>query len=175
VFRKQLIVFAGAVMGFPVIFLVWDHAAQLSARVTVPADNAASRLAYAAHWLILPGLTLLAGIVAAGRRGFIADAIDGTRTPANHGLEINLRYNQNTLEQTVLVAIAWGAMAPLLPRDELVLIPAMAFLFAFGRITFWIGYLLHPLGRAFGMVLTAAPTLAAYVWLVSHAWRAQVP
>jgi hypothetical protein len=118
---------------------------------------------------------LLAGIVAAGRRGFIADAIDGTRTPANHGLEINLRYNQNTLEQTVLVAIAWGAMAPLLPRDELVLIPAMAFLFAFGRITFWIGYLLHPLGRAFGMVLTAAPTLAAYVWLVSHAWRAQVP
>ena len=174
-FRKQLIAFAGAVMGFPVIFLVWDHAAQLSARVTVPADNAASRLAYAAHWLILPGLTLLAGIVAAGRRGFIADAIDGTRTPANHGLEINLRYNQNTLEQTVLVAIAWGAMAPLLPRDELVLIPAMAFLFAFGRIAFWIGYLLHPLGRAIGMVLTVAPTLAAYVWLVSHAWHAQVP
>src|ERR1700691_815171 len=100
--------FAGAVMGFPVIFLVWDHAAQLSARVTVPADNAASRLAYAAHWLILPGLTLLAGIVAAGRRGFIADAIDGTRTPANHGLEINLRYNLNTLEQVALAAIAWS-------------------------------------------------------------------
>jgi len=116
---------------------------------------------------------LLAGIIAAGRRGFIADAIEGTRTPANHGLEINLRYNQNTLEQTVLAAIAWGAMAPTLPRDALVVIAMMAFLFAFGRIAFWIGYLLHPLARAFGMVLTALPTIAAYVWLLQHAWRAQ--
>ena len=174
-FRKQLIAFAGAVTAFPVILLVWQHAAQLFARVTLPADDAASRLAYAAHWLILPGLTLLAGVIGAGRRGFFADAIDGTRTPANHGLEINLRYNKNTLEQTVLVVIAWGAMAPLLPRDELVLIPAMAFLFAFGRIAFWIGYLLHPLARAFGMVLTVAPTLAAYVWLASHAGHAQFP
>jgi hypothetical protein len=35
-------------------------------------------------------------------------------------------------------------------------------------ITFWIGYLLHPLARAFGMVLTVLPTLAAYLWLL---WR----
>lgn len=116
---------------------------------------------------------MLAGIIAAGRRGFIADAIEGTRTPANHGLEINLRYNQNTLEQTVLAAIAWGARAPILPRDALVLIAMMAFLFAFGRIAFWIGYLLHPLARAFGMVLRALPTITAYVWLLQHAWRAQ--
>jgi hypothetical protein len=173
VIRKQLIVFLGAAAGFLVVGLVWQHAAQLFARVARPADDTASRLAYVAHWLILPGLTLLAGIVAAGRRGFIADAIDGTRTPASHSLEINLRYNQNTLEQTVLAAIAWGAMAPILPRDALVLIAMMAFLFAFGRIAFWIGYSLHPLARAFGMVLTALPTLAAYAWLVRHAWHAQ--
>jgi len=97
VIRKQLIVFLGAAAGFLVVGLVWQHAAQLFARVARPADDTASRLAYVAHWLILPGLTLLAGIVAAGRRGFIADAIDGTRTPASHSLEINLRYNQNTL------------------------------------------------------------------------------
>jgi MAPEG family len=141
--------------------------------VTLPADDTASRLAYAAHWLILPGVTLLAGIIAAGRRGFIADAIDGTRTPSSHSLEINLRYNQNTLEQTLLAAVAWAALAVVLARDELGLIPVMAFLFAFGRITFWIGYLLHPLVRAFGMVLTALPTIAAYVWLVWHAWDAR--
>jgi hypothetical protein len=46
-------------------------------------------------------------------------------------------------------------------------------LFAFGRVAFWIGYLLHPLARAFGMVVTALPTLAAYAWLVRHAWQAQ--
>jgi hypothetical protein len=66
-------------------------------------------------------------------------------------------------------------MAPVLPRGELVLLPAMAFLFALGRIAFWIGYLLHPLARAFGMVLTVAPTLVAYLWLALHAWHAQVP
>jgi hypothetical protein len=170
VIRKQLIVLLGATAGFVVVGLVWQHAPLLFAHVAIPADDPASRLAYVAHWLILPGLTLLAGIIAAGRRGFIADAIDGTRTPANHGLD--LRYNQNTLEQAVLAAIAWGAMAPILPRDALVLIAMMAFLFAFGRIAFWIGYLLHPLARAFGMVLTALPTIAAYAWLL-HAGRAQ--
>jgi hypothetical protein len=173
VIRKQVIVLLGAAAGFLVAGLVWQHAAELFARVALPADDIASRLGYVAHWLILPGLTLLAGVIAAGRRGFIVDAIDGTRTPANHGLEINLRYNQNTLEQTVLAAIAWGAMAPILPRDALVLIAMMAFLFAFGRIAFWIGYLLHPLARAFGMVLTALPTIASYVWLLQHAWHAQ--
>jgi hypothetical protein len=55
----------------------------------------------------LPGLCLLAGIgAAADRRFFSADAIDGTRTPQSRGLEVNLRYNRNTLEQTVLAAIA---------------------------------------------------------------------
>ena len=49
-----------------------------------------------------------------------------------------------------------------LPLDRLVLIPAMAALFGVGRIAFWIGYLVYPIGRAFGMVLTVAPTLGAY-------------
>jgi MAPEG family len=170
VIHKQLIAVAGGAAGFVAVFLVWRHAPQLFGEVSLPADDTASRLAYAVHWFILPGLTLLAGIVAAGRRGLYADAIDGTRTPANHGLEINLRYNLNTLEQTVLAAIAWAGLALALAHDELILIPAMAVLFAIGRVTFWIGYLLHPLARAFGMVLTALPTIAAFVWLAWHAW-----
>ena len=32
-------------------------------------------------------------------------------------------------------------------------------------------YLVYPVARAFGMVLTALPTIAAYVWLVAH-WLA---
>jgi len=167
--RKQLLLIAGAAPAFLVVFLVWRHAPRLLGHLALPADDVAARLAFAARWLLLPGLTLLAGIVAAGRRGFYPDAIDGTPTPQNHGLEINLRYNRNTLEQTVLAAIAWTGLALALPHDRLALIPAMAALFAVGRVTFWIGYLLHPLARAFGMVLTALPTLAAYAWL---AWRA---
>jgi hypothetical protein len=167
--RKQLIGVAGAVPAFIVVFLTGRYASALFGFAALPADNIAARLAFAAHWLMVPGLTLLAGIWAAGRRGFIADAIDGTRSPLSHSLEINLRYNQNTLEQTLLAAIAWMNLSVVLPQERLVLIPAAAILFGFGRATFWIGYLIYPMARAFGMVLTALPTIAAYVWLV---WRA---
>jgi hypothetical protein len=166
--RKQLLLMLGGAPAFLLAAVVCLNAPRLFGFVALPADDPANRLAFALRWLLLPGLTLLAGIVAAGRRGFIADAIDGTRTPASHSLEINLRYNLNTLEQSVLAAIAWAGLVLALPREQLALIPAMAFLFVFGRITFWIGYLLNPLARAFGMVLTVLPTLAAYAWL---AWQ----
>jgi hypothetical protein len=167
--HKQLIVIAGAVPAFLTVLLVWKFAPRLFAQIQVPSDNTSDRLAFAVRWLLIPGLTLLAGVWIAGRRGFMPDAIEGTRTPSSHSFEINLRYNQNTLEQTVLAIIAWTGLALALPRDQLLLIPAMECLFGFGRFAFWIGYLLHPLARAFGMVLTALPTILAYVWLVSRA------
>jgi hypothetical protein len=167
-FQKQLIGIAVAIPAFFVVLAVCRFAPQIFARAMLPSDDVADRLAYAARWLFWPGLTLLVGVVFAGRRGFIAGAIDGTRTPENYSLEINLRYNLNTLEQTALAAIAWTGLAIVLPHDRLVLIPAAAFLFVVGRATFWIGYLLYPMARAFGMVLTILPTLAAFGWL---AWR----
>ncbi len=115
-------------------------------QVTLPADDAADRLAFAVRWLLLPGLTLLAGVIGAGRRGFYRDAIEGTCAPTSYSLEINLRHNQNTFERTVLAANAWIGLLLALPHDRLVLIPVMAMLFAFGRAAFWIGYLLHPPG-----------------------------
>jgi hypothetical protein len=167
--RKQIIAVAGAVAALGVVFLTARYAPMLFGFAALPVDNTAARLAFAAHWLIVPGLALLAGIIVVSRRGFIADAIDGTRSPLSHSLEINLRYNQNTLEQTVLAAIAWINLSMVLPRERLVLIPAAAFLFGFGRAAFWIGYLICPTARAFGMVLTILPTIAGYVWLMQRA------
>ena len=167
--RKQLTGLGLSLVAFAVIALVLGQAPRLFAGVVPPGDDLTARLAFVARWLLVPGLTLLAGVIAAARRGFYRDAIDGTRTPASHALEINLRYNQNTLEQTVLAAIAWVGLGLTLPHDRLVLIPTMAALFGVGRIAFWVGYLLNPIARAFGMVLTVAPTIGAYGWLV---WRA---
>src|SRR5919202_3435059 len=163
--RKQLTVGLAGALVYTFIFTVWQWSPITPLLAELPADDLTHRLAYAIHWLLVPGLALLAGVVGAGRRGFYADAIDGTRTPLNRGLEINLRYNQNTVEQTLLAAIAWTGLALTLSHEDLIMIPSMAFLFGFGRITFWIGYLLHPLARAFGMTVTAAPTLGAFVWL----------
>ena len=170
--RKQIVILSGAAPAMLTALLVCFNAQHLEPTSVLPADDTADRLAFAARWLILPGLTLLAGIQGAGRRWMYPDTIDGTRTPANPGFEINLRYNQNTLEQVVLAAIAWTGLALSLPHDRLTIIPAMAGLFTLGRITFWICYLIYPTGRAFGMVLTAAPTVGAYVWLV---WRLVLP
>ncbi len=117
----------------------------------------------------MPGLTLLAGICAAARWGFMPDAIDGTRMSSSHSLEINLRYNRNTLERVVLAAIAWTGLAVTHPHVQLVLVPAAALLFGFAHIAFWIGYLIHPTGCTIGMVLTALRTLAACAWLACRA------
>jgi hypothetical protein len=164
-YRNQLIGLAGVLPALLLAGLTLPHADALFSSVAMPADEPGSRLAFAAHWMLLPAVCLLAGVVGAARRGFIAEAIGGTRAPASASLEINLRYNQNTLEQTVLACIAWACLAVMLPRTQLALIPAMATLFAIGRAAFWIGYLIHPMGRAFGMALTAFPTIAAYLML----------
>lgn len=164
-FRKQLMGGASAAAALAVVVLTWLSLPQFRSQIPVPADEMAARLAFAVQWLLVPGWMLLAGVFGASRRGFYADAIEGTRTPATHTLEINLRYNQNTIEQTILAAVAWTSLAVVLPHDDLILIPAMAVLFAVSRITFWIGYALHPMGRTFGMSLTVIPTIFAFAAL----------
>lgn len=166
-FRKQLIGFAGALAALLTLVFAW-HYRQAFSGYGPGSDDPQSRLGYALTWLLLPGLTLLIGIIGAARRGFYRNAIDGTRTPASPALEINLRYNQNTVEQVLLAAIAWVGLALKLPNQLLFLIPAMAVLFFIGRVTFFAGYLVYPMARAFGMVLTVVPTLIAYGWLT---WR----
>jgi hypothetical protein len=152
----------GALPAFVAVALTLDHAKYLFAFAGLPSDDLAGRLAFAVSWMRLPGFCLLVGGFVAARRGFVADAIEGTRTSTSRGPEINLRYNQNTVEQLVLACIAWAGLVIRLPTADLLFIPAMAMLFVIGRGTFWIGYLLHPMGRAFGMVLTVVPTTRAW-------------
>lgn len=163
--RKQILVAAGMTLAVLVLILFASGRLALP-QATLFIDDTASRLVFAAKWLLVPGFCLLAGIaLAANRRFFSADGIDGTRAPASAALEINLRYNQNTLEQLMLAAVAWPVLAVLLPAHQLGLIPVLAAFFAAGRIAFWIGYLIAPWARAFGFALTFYPTVALYVWL----------
>ncbi|MBD1547521.1 MAPEG family protein [Roseibium aggregatum] len=96
----------------------------------------------------------------ARHRFFSADDIDGsgltTGTATAHQLQAVL---QNTLEQTVLAAIAYLAYALLAPASWLILLPAGAGLFLIGRILFWQGYGSGAPGRAFGFALTFYSTI----------------
>jgi hypothetical protein len=168
--RKQILIGAGILVAVAVL-LVFANG-HFTPAVTLPLDNSADRLAFAAKWLLVPAFALLAGVgMVANSRFFMPGAIDGSRAPDSRWLEINLRYNQNTLEQTALVLIAWPLLALWLPADRLALLPLLAALFGIGRAAFWIGYLIAPWARAFGFALTFYPTLAVYVWLALRAWR----
>jgi hypothetical protein len=166
--RKQIFVALGMACAFAILLLFWSRLAELP--LSLPdGDDQAARLAFAARWLLLPALALFAGIaVIANQRFFVSDAIDGVRGSQSRLIEITLRYNQNTLEQTVLAGAAWMGLVLTLPHEMLKLIPAMAIAFVVGRALFWIGYLIAPAARALGMGLSAYPTFAALIWL---AWR----
>lgn len=167
---RQVLVGVGMIVAGAIVWLAW--VGPLHPLVNLPPEDAALRIAFAARWLFVPAATLFLGIaIVAGQRFFLSEAMDGTRAPANRSLEITLRYNQNTLEQTVLVAIAWPLLALYLPEGRLGLVPVLAVLFAFGRIAFFVGYLIAPWARAFGFGLTFYPTVAAYVWLLLRMLR----
>jgi hypothetical protein len=167
--RKQTLVLVGMAFAVAVLALLWVRGTAYLPFPVPDGDDSATRLAFAARWLLLPGLCLLAGIaMVANRRFFLPDAIDGSRAPENRALEINLRYNQNTLEQTVLAAIAWTGLALVVPHERLALIPALAILFVVARILFWTGYLIAPGARALGFALTFYPTVAAFIWLAAR-------
>ncbi len=161
---RQILVAIGMALAATVVWLAW--AGPLHPLISLPPDDPAARLAFAARWLLVPAFALAVGIaMLANRRFFSPDAMDGTRTPQSPALEINLRYNQNTLEQSALVVIAWPLLALTLPDGQLGLIPVLAVLFGFGRAAFWIGYLIAPWARAFGFALTFYPTVVALIWL----------
>jgi hypothetical protein len=161
--RKQLLIALGMLAAVAVCLLTVRHGlgGHRPAEVTT-----ADRLALAWRWLLVPGLCLLAGVgMTANQRFLRADAIDGGPAKRPGFMDINLRYNTNTLEQMMLAAVAWTGLALNLAPQNLSLIPSLAGLFAVGRAAFWIGYLYTPWARAFGLGLTAYPTFFALIWL----------
>lgn len=166
--QKQLLVSIGVIAAVVVTLLVVFFVGWGAPEVA-PAD-AGERLAFAMRWMLVPGLALFVGVgVIANARFFSEKAIDGDRRVEDAAFEINLRYNQNTLEQLALAAVAWPGLALALPIEEIGVVARMAVLFGVGRFAFWIGYHYAPWARAFGMGLTSYPTFGALIYL---AWLA---
>ena len=108
---------------------------------------------------------LLLGIgVVAKQRFFSSTAISGNTDKIDQTIIINLRYIQNTLEQTILLFITHLALATILPINSMKLIPILVSLFIIGRILFWVGYHRSPISRAFGFVTSFYPTAFAMIY-----------
>lgn len=82
-------------------------------------------------------------------------------------IAIPIAFLQNTLEQAVIAIAVHLALATLLIGPQLALIPTAALLFAIGRAAFLAGYAKGAGARAFGMVVTLAPTFAGFILSIS--------
>ena len=159
----QLRVVAGMAPAVIVTAVAWVIALR---QPLVAAGDAGQRIALTVPWLLVPAACLFVGIGFIANRRFLSeDAIDGGASPG-HADVIASRYVQNTLEQAILAALVWLALAAIEPARAAALVPMLATLFGIGRIAFWIGYLFAPWGRAFGFGLTFYPTAVALVWLI---------
>jgi len=99
--------------------------------------------------------------VSGGRFRSEADIAGAAYAEPSAAIAVRRAVLQNSLEQTVLAIGAHLALSVLLRGRELMLIPVLVGLYLLGRIWFSFGYERGPSGRAGGMALTAAPTLAA--------------
>jgi hypothetical protein len=132
-------------------------------------EDPADRIAFALRADVLLLLCLLAGVrwVSSTRYRSAEDNPGSAYAPPSPRLAVPLAFLQNTLEQTVITALALVALATVEGDAPLAYICASVPLFALGRIAFARGYPKGAGGRAFGMALTALPSVGAILWLIA--------
>lgn len=115
-------------------------------------------------WLTCDLAVALWLTVAVGRlarhRFFSDDDIDGALGPGTVRADILQSLVQNTLEQTVLAAVAYGVWL-LVPRPDAPIATAWIAVgcFSVGRLLFFLGYGRGAAARALGFALTFYPTV----------------
>lgn len=134
----------------------------LGAALTPPREPLAEALM---HWMLLPGLVLLATIGRLAQRRFFDPAITDGEAPApGSPAETDLRVLVNTAEQCLLAVLVWPALLVQLPPENWGVLPALACGFVLARLAFWIGYHRSGPARAFGFAATFYPTALAALW-----------
>ena len=128
----------------------------------------AERLAFAlrADVFVLIWIVIGVRMVSRGRFYSAADNPGSAYAPPSPAIAVQVAFLQNTLEQAVATVGAHLALSTLISGPELAFIPGAVLLFAIGRITFLRGYPGGAGARAFGIVTTVIPTVAAFGWVI---------
>jgi hypothetical protein len=158
--RQRLGVAAGMAAGLAVTLLALLWPGLPSGPSDVPARLSA--------WLACDLAVALWLAMAVGRlarhRFFSDDDIDGALSPGTVRANILQSLVQNTLEQTVLAVVAYGAWL-LVPRPDAPIAVAWIAVgcFSVGRLLFFLGYGRGAAARAMGFALTFYPTVGLLV------------
>lgn len=133
-------------------------------------EQRADAFAMAALAWAVPAFVVMVAIlmVSTGRRFSAADIGGQAAGPPSEKLAIKAAFLQNTLEQAVIAAGFFFALAAVAGGAWLALLPVSAALFVVGRTLFYLGYARGAKGRSLGMSLTMLPSFVGYLvvaWL----------
>jgi uncharacterized MAPEG superfamily protein len=113
---------------------------------------------------LLPGAAALALMILAQMVFRVASgAVDPLAPTETRLLRVNQRAIGNTLEQMALFAPAVLALSAGSEAARMPEVMAAGMVFGGARVLFWLGYLVAPAGRSFGMAATLVVTLGALV------------
>ena len=134
-----------------------------------PQLDLGSRVAVAAQACLVLAIVLGVSIARLARHRFLTpEDIDGSSAgEGTRQARILQSLVQNTLEQSLLAAMAYLAWAVLMPAHNLSVVPLAAIAFALGRVLFFAGYGKGARSRATGFALTFYPTLAMLLCVVA--------
>ena len=120
-------------------------------------DDAGARMLVALKCVVVATLfALVAGVEAVAHERLQSDAFDPLAGHQTKRLQVNLRYLQNTLEQTLIFAVAlFGLAAYMTSGEAMRAVPAVTVIWVVNRYAFWIGY--H---RSAAMRGLGAPSMA---------------
>jgi hypothetical protein len=116
-----------------------------------------ARMLVALKCLVVATLfALVAGVEAVAHERLQSNAFDPLEGHQSKRLQVNLRYLQNTLEQTLIYAVAlFGLAAYMTTGDAMRAVPTVTVIWVVNRYAFWIGY--H---RSAAMRGLGAPSMA---------------
>ncbi|EYR82730.1 MULTISPECIES: MAPEG family protein [unclassified Shinella] len=135
-----------------------------------PDENLESRLLFiaAANLLLVVWVIIGVAMVARGRRHSAEDIGGSAYSRPSPRIAVAAAFLQNTLEQFVIASVTLSALVMLEGAAMMPFIAASVVLFGVGRVCFLVGYSKGAGGRAFGMALTALPSIAAFVIALAH-------
>lgn len=162
--RKSIVI---GILAAAFFWIAWVYIGLQLWPQAMVSDAAADRIAYALGFEIYVALMLLLGVVVVANRRFFSDTyIDGSAPEAGSTADINRRFLQNTLEQSLLALVGHMSLALVVPIEAIHIIPVLVMLFVFARICFWVGYHISPQARAFGFAATFHPTVAVFLYVI---------
>lgn len=133
--------------------------------IDFPSDDLESRLVFlaAANLLLVAWVIIGVRMVSNGRRGSAEDIVGSAYSRPSPNIAVASAFLQNTLEQFVIASVTLSALLILWGAPAMPFVSVSILLFSIGRVSFLMGYPKGAGGRAFGMALTALPSVAAFL------------